>query len=188
MASAREGARACPGSRVCACVGAPGRARAQGCARRIAQARMGAGAHACGCTRAGWRADTPARAPAVKSQHPAAASTRATAGSVNELAFLVGALGLAHIRPTRPVSARRTRSARVARWAVASTHRSSGRSPVCFEILASIRGPISSSSWNANTKSAPPARAHAALNEMLSRSDPASPCSSCSAMIRSASA
>jgi hypothetical protein len=42
------------------------------------------------------------------------------------------------------------------RWArsneaSANTHKSSGRRPVCLEIRASMRGPISSPSWNANT-------------------------------------
>jgi hypothetical protein len=35
-------------------------------------------------------------------------------------------------------------------------YRSSGRRPVCFAIRASIFGPSSSSSWNANTKSGDP--------------------------------
>ena len=39
-----------------------------------------------------------------------------------------------------------------------TTQRSSGRRPVCFAIRASIRGPISSPSWKANTKSGEPSR------------------------------
>lgn len=37
-------------------------------------------------------------------------------------------------------------------------YRSRGRRPVCFAMCASIRGPISSPSWNANTKSGHPSR------------------------------
>jgi hypothetical protein len=39
-----------------------------------------------------------------------------------------------------------------------SGQRSSGRNPVCFASRASIFGPISSPSWNANTTSAQPCR------------------------------
>ena len=66
-------------------------------------------------------------------------------------------------------------------------HRASGRNPVCLAIRASIRGPISSESWNANATCGR-ALAHAAWKVTLKRSGSCSPCSRRSARTRKASA
>ncbi len=59
---------------------------------------------------------------------------------------------------TRRITRGRRPSGESCGSAVAGVHRSSGRKPVRFAIRASMRGPISSSSWKANTKSAHPVR------------------------------
>ena len=49
----------------------------------------------------------------------------------------------------------------------ASHHKSSAVNPVCFAIRASIFGPISTLSWNAQTKSAYPVRCNVMWEEPL---------------------
>ena len=86
------------------------------------------------------------------------ACLRASRGALFASGFPLRHGSVSTIGRTPPVRGRRSRSAPVACSAVVGTHRSPGRRPVRFAIRASIRGPISSSSWNANTKSAQPAR------------------------------
>jgi hypothetical protein len=72
-------------------------------------------------------------------------------GKIRTVATLLHGASHGGITPRISRGALAAPSAGCACSAVVGAHRSSGGRPVCFAVRASIRGPISASSWKANT-------------------------------------